>query len=107
MPNSTVTVMGDFSFASRVTWDAQNGLRKLQDSGPDQLIRDADNDNMVSDTTMIQAMNVTSFSAAMYLCITVDNTDEEMPVRIPETEQVHGGRQLQGERRQGPRSDGW
>ena len=83
--NSTVTVMGDFSFASRVTWDDQMTCGSA-DSDPDQLIRDADNDNMVSDTTMIQAVNVTSFSAAMYLCITVDNTDDEMPVRIPETE---------------------
>ena len=81
VPNSNVTFMGDFSFASMVHLDAADTCATA--SPTDLLIRNDDDE--VTDMTQTMPVNVTSFATAQHLCITVDNTDEEMQVRIPET----------------------
>lgn len=92
--NSTVTIMGDFSFASVVQLrDADDTASPPDHCGNGTLL--ADNgapsggnllimkDGKVSDTTMTLPINVSAFATAKHLCITVDNTDADMPMTIP------------------------
>ena len=96
-PNSTVNFMGDFSFASRVFTHgdddcgaAATGTDPVVASAePDLLIRD--DDEMVTDTTMTKAANVTVFATtAQHVCIMVQGEDDDSEdgmdaPRIPET----------------------
>ena len=89
VPNSSVTVMGDFGFGNvMVHWTSEPACSgtPIPDTG-DLLMRD--DEDMVTNTEMTMAVNVTSFTtAAQHLCITVDNTDDDedtLHVRIPET----------------------
>ena len=87
-PQSTVTFMGDFSFANKVYThgDADCGLEGEttgQSGAPDMDLAPATgllirNDDMeVSDTTMTMAVNVTEFTtAAQHLCIMVQGEDD-------------------------------
>ena len=91
--NSAVTIMGDFSFASVVQLRDADTASPPNHCGAGTLL--ADNgapsdgnllimkDGKVSDTTMLVPINVSAFAAAKHLCITVDNTDADMPMRIP------------------------
>ena len=83
-PNSTVTFMGDFSFASNVHVDAADTCATAADVEDDLLMRDED--DMVSDTTMTMPVNVMEFASAKFLCITVDTSDEDADVRIMATD---------------------
>ena len=75
-PQSTVTFMGDFSFANRVYThaDADCGVADNSTGTGDLLMRD---DDMVSDTTMTMPVNVTEFNVAQHLCIMVQGEDDE------------------------------
>ena len=105
-PQSTVTFMGDFSFASMVYThgDADCGV-EVGDTGssgtPDDVLADTetdllmrDDDMEVSDTTMTMAVNVAHannpLTARRHLCIMVQGEDDESEdgmdaPRIPET----------------------
>jgi hypothetical protein len=75
-PPSTVTFMGDFSFASKVFTHAEADCGvELGTTGAGLLMRD--DMDMVSDTTMTTAVNVTVFTDAQYLCIMVQGEDDE------------------------------
>ncbi len=106
-PNSTVTFMGDFSFASKVfthgddDCGADDGAESPQGTGTDDALASAeddllirDDDDMVTDLTMTMAANVAHadnpLTAARYLCIMVQGEDDESEdgmdaPRIPET----------------------
>ena len=81
-PNSTVTFMGDFSFASMVHVDTAAAC----DTGSPTDLLMRDDEDMVSDTTMTMPVNVTTFETAQNLCITVDTSDEDADVRIMATD---------------------
>ena len=106
-PQSTVTFMGDFSFASKVythgddDCGADDGATTPAGVGSDNALASAEEDllirddmDMVSDTTMTEAVNVTHadnpLTATRYLCIMVQGEDDtsedgmDAP-RIPET----------------------
>ena len=83
---STVDIMGDFSFATNAflhedddcatgdtdTVPAAPGILKVEGTGDDMMV------------VGVNAQNVVAFSAMMYLCIMV-NPDDEDGMRIPET----------------------
>ena len=89
-PNSTVAIMGDFSFASKVylhgdddcgvgtagtdTQEAadETDIRKTEGTGDDEMV------------VGVNVQDVTAFAAATSLCIMVDPDDED-GMRIPET----------------------
>ena len=90
VPNSTVTFMGDFSFANVafLHGDDDCSTAGTDSTAPpdaaaagDLLIRDSD--DKVTDTTKLTAQNVTVFATARYLCIEVA-TGDDAP-RIPST----------------------
>ena len=94
-PNSTVTIMGDFSFADMVFLhgDADCGAvdpeNPTQSTGVDTSLASPDDDllirgddMMISDATKIMSVNVNDFAMPMHLCIVVDSEDEDL--RIPD-----------------------
>ena len=79
---SSVTFMGDFSFAASVHLDAQ---ADCSTTGTDLLQRDPTDATMVTDTMKLTAVPPADVAAAMHLCITAKASTAEMPMRIPVT----------------------
>ena len=94
VPESSVSFMGDFSFASGVylhgdtDCGAPTATTPTESAGPDTELASeedpllmVDSDDMV---TGVRAVNVTDLATTQYLCIMVDSSDED-GLRIEET----------------------
>ena len=89
-PHSTVSIMGDFSFATKAFLHGDNDCgataggtdSELAAAEPDILKREGTGDDEM--VTGVNPQNVTAFAAQEYLCIMVDPAAED-GMRIPET----------------------
>ena len=79
--DSSVTISGDFSFASKVTLDAAAGCTTTVTA--DLLLRDPADTTVVTDTTKLKAVSPATIVAASNLCIHVVDPDGENAVVIP------------------------
>ena len=80
--DSSVTIMGDFSFVEKAWLDDSNECSK---DDRDLLIRDPNDATMVTDNTKLQVRSLAYVNANSNLCIMVPAHTDEMPVSIPAT----------------------
>ena len=83
--DSSVTVTGDFSFASRVTFDEMAGCDAAATSEDMRMDPEGEGEDMTRDTTKLKAQTVAYVNARSNLCIMVLAADDDDAVAIPET----------------------
>ena len=80
--DSSVTIMGDFSFAESA-WLEATGAGGCATAGTDLRIMDDSTPPMLKDGTKLQAQSLGYVNTNPVLCISVPASTDEMPVSIP------------------------
>ena len=86
--DSSVTIMGDFSFVSNAWLEATADPQVCEftdGTDVDLRVKDPDDATKVTDTTMLRAQSLGFVNANPHLCISVPAHTETRPVSIPRT----------------------